>query len=119
MDATLLLFPIFCTWFGFPLDFATGVAIAGVQIHHFFVDGVIWKLRNPAVAAPLMGSFSDLLKLLATGEACGVPRETNSASSSLYIRMFAEKPSVTNASYCIPLPEISSLDSSPTKPPAM
>lgn len=29
------------------------VAIAGVQIHHFFVDGVIWKLRNPRVRSPL------------------------------------------------------------------
>ncbi|MCB0404380.1 MAG: hypothetical protein KDD51_06310 [Bdellovibrionales bacterium] len=56
------LFPIFCTWFGYSLDFATGVAIVGVQVHHFFVDGVIWKLRNPAVSAPLMGNFADLLK---------------------------------------------------------
>ncbi|MCB9254256.1 MAG: hypothetical protein H6617_06200 [Bdellovibrionaceae bacterium] len=56
------LFPRFCSWFGYPLDFATGVAIVGVQLHHFFVDGVIWKLRNPAVSAPLMGSFSELLK---------------------------------------------------------
>src|SRR5262249_40302889 len=31
---------------GVGLAFATGVVICGVQIHHFFVDGVIWKLRN-------------------------------------------------------------------------
>jgi hypothetical protein len=30
------------------------VAIAGVQMHHFFVDGVIWKLRNPKVRSPLL-----------------------------------------------------------------
>ena len=22
--------------------------------HHFFVDGVIWKIRNPKVASPLL-----------------------------------------------------------------
>jgi len=40
-------------FFGVPLDIATAVLIAGIQIHHFFVDGVIWKLRNPRVANPL------------------------------------------------------------------
>ncbi len=45
--------PRACQPFGVPLDLATGVVIAGVQIHHFFVDGVIWKLRNPRVANPL------------------------------------------------------------------
>ena len=39
--------------FGIPLDLSVAVIIAGVQIHHFFVDGVIWKLRNPRVANPL------------------------------------------------------------------
>ena len=38
---------------GAPPLFALPVAIAGVQIHHFFVDGVIWKLRNPRVASPM------------------------------------------------------------------
>lgn len=38
---------------GVPIDLATAVLIAGVQVHHFFVDGVIWKLRNPKVANPL------------------------------------------------------------------
>jgi len=40
-------------FFGVSLDLATAVLIAGIQIHHFFVDGVIWKLRNPRVANPL------------------------------------------------------------------
>jgi len=34
--------------------FVMPVAIAGVQVHHFFVDGVIWKLRDPRVAAVLV-----------------------------------------------------------------
>src|SRR5262249_30731520 len=45
--------PKACSSFGVPLVLATAVLIAGVQIHHFFVDGVIWKLRNPRVANPL------------------------------------------------------------------
>ncbi len=44
---------------GIPLPLATGVLIAGVQIHHFIVDGVIWKLRNPKVASPLMASVTE------------------------------------------------------------
>jgi hypothetical protein len=46
---------------GYPLTFATGVLICGVQIHHFFVDGVIWKLKNKNVAAPLMVNIADLV----------------------------------------------------------
>jgi hypothetical protein len=38
---------------------ANGVAIAAVQIHHFFVDGVIWKLRQPHVANPLVVNVLD------------------------------------------------------------
>lgn len=41
--------------------FATGVTIAAVQIHHFFVDGVIWKLKRKSVASPLMVNLSDML----------------------------------------------------------
>ena len=43
--------------FGVPLDLALAVLVAGIQIHHFFVDGVIWKLRNPRVANPLTVSW--------------------------------------------------------------
>jgi hypothetical protein len=42
-------------------DFATGVTIAAVQIHHFFVDGVIWKLKRKTVASPLMVNLGDML----------------------------------------------------------
>jgi hypothetical protein len=45
---------------GRELFFATGVMIAGVQIHHFFVDGVIWKLKNPRVRSPLTTSLVEL-----------------------------------------------------------
>ncbi len=43
------------------LALATAVIIAAVQIHHFFVDGVIWKLRNPRVSSPLLVHFDDLV----------------------------------------------------------
>lgn len=33
-----------------PWRFSVVVLAAAVQIHHFFVDGVIWKLRDPRVA---------------------------------------------------------------------
>ncbi|HJT79048.1 MAG TPA: hypothetical protein VJ739_17765 [Gemmataceae bacterium] len=46
---------------GVELAFATGVVLCGVQIHHFFVDGVIWKLKNKKVAAPLMVNIEDLV----------------------------------------------------------
>ncbi|HEX7901547.1 MAG TPA: hypothetical protein VF950_27555 [Planctomycetota bacterium] len=36
---------------GVPLPFTALILGAAVQIHHFFVDGVIWKLRNPRVDA--------------------------------------------------------------------
>jgi hypothetical protein len=53
--------PMFGAWAGsVPLAFATGVVISGVQIHHFFVDGVIWKLKRKTVVSPLLMSLSDL-----------------------------------------------------------
>lgn len=45
--------------FGYDLPFTTAVVLSAVQIHHFFVDGVIWKLRNPRVASPLLVSIDD------------------------------------------------------------
>jgi len=44
-----------------PLALATGVLTAAVQIHHFFVDGVIWKLRNPRVANPLTVGWAPMV----------------------------------------------------------
>lgn len=34
--------------------FAFGVIHASVQIHHFFVDGVVWKLKDSKISSPLM-----------------------------------------------------------------
>jgi hypothetical protein len=47
---------------GFTLPFATAVVLSAVQIHHFFVDGVIWKLKNPRVSSPLLVNLSDLAR---------------------------------------------------------
>jgi hypothetical protein len=46
---------------GVQLAFATGVVFAAIQIHHFFVDGVIWKLKNKTVSSPLMVNLADLV----------------------------------------------------------
>ncbi len=46
---------------GVELAVAMGVLSAAVQVHHFFVDGVIWKLKRETVASPLMGDLHDLL----------------------------------------------------------
>jgi hypothetical protein len=43
------------------LVFAGGIITVGVQIHHFFVDGVIWKLRSKSVSSPLMVNLNELL----------------------------------------------------------
>jgi hypothetical protein len=43
--------------FGKPLAFSTAIMFAAIQVHHFFVDGVIWRLRNPATRSPLSSSL--------------------------------------------------------------
>ena len=50
------------TRFGFPLGFAEPIIISAIQIHHFFVDGVIWKLRNPKVGSPLLVNVGQLMR---------------------------------------------------------
>ncbi len=45
---------------GANLAFSTAVMLSAVQIHHFFVDGVIWKLKNPRVHSPLSTSLAEL-----------------------------------------------------------
>jgi hypothetical protein len=49
------------TSWGVSLAFATGVVVTAIQIHHFFVDGVIWKLKRKTVASPLMVNIAELL----------------------------------------------------------
>jgi len=47
---------------GAPLAFSTGVIVGAVQLHHFFVDGVIWKLKRRSVSSPLMVDLSELIR---------------------------------------------------------
>ena len=61
--------PTLTSYAGFPLVFSTGILLAAVQIHHFFVDGVIWKLKNRAVTNPLMANLRDFTGAPATDTA--------------------------------------------------
>ena len=47
--------------FGVEINYATGIVLAAIQIHHFFVDGVIWKLKSSSVSSPLMVNLDDLI----------------------------------------------------------
>ncbi|MGZ3649938.1 MAG: hypothetical protein ACXVCS_13835 [Bdellovibrionota bacterium] len=38
---------------GWPLDYAVVIIAAGVSLHHYFVDGVIWKLKQERSQSPL------------------------------------------------------------------
>ncbi len=54
--------PHAATWAGgYDINLTTAVFFAAIQIHHFFVDGVIWKLKNPRVLSPLLVNINDLL----------------------------------------------------------
>ena len=58
----LILFialPWMLLWVNLPMATIAGVVLAAVNIHHFFVDGVIWKLRNTADTSPLMMNVTD------------------------------------------------------------
>jgi hypothetical protein len=45
---------------GRSLQFSNAVLLSAIQIHHFFVDGVIWRLREPSVRSPLSTSLAAL-----------------------------------------------------------
>lgn len=47
---------------GWPIGLTYPILLSAVQIHHFFVDGVIWKLKNPKVSSPLLVNIPDLLR---------------------------------------------------------
>jgi len=53
---------IFSAWTGIEYGLALAVFIAAVQIHHFFVDGVIWKLRDPRVRSPLLADLGGIVR---------------------------------------------------------
>jgi hypothetical protein len=59
--ALFWLLPHSAAWLGADPIIAAGVVGAGVQVHHFFVDGVIWKLKSPAVSSPLLMNVRDAL----------------------------------------------------------
>jgi len=61
--------PIVGSYSGVSIVFSTGIVLAAVQIHHFFVDGVIWKLKNRAVTNPLMANVKDFTGAHATESA--------------------------------------------------
>lgn len=46
-------------WVNVPMVTVAGVVVAALNIQHFFVDGVIWKLRNTTAASPLMMNVAD------------------------------------------------------------
>jgi len=46
-------------WVDLPMVTIAGVVVAALNIHHFFVDGVIWKLRDPATAAALKVNIAE------------------------------------------------------------
>jgi hypothetical protein len=58
-------------FFAFPFVFGMVMGIApflaatltsvAVQMHHFFVDGVIWKLKRKTVSSPLMVNIEDMI----------------------------------------------------------
>lgn len=54
--------PFVATKLGVSNGFATAVIICGVQIHHFFVDGVIWKLRSSSVVSPLLVNVPEMVR---------------------------------------------------------
>ncbi len=57
--ALFIALPWIVFWVDVPLVTTAGIVIAAVNIHHFFVDGVIWKLRNTGETSPLMMSAAD------------------------------------------------------------
>ena len=58
----MLLFiglPAAFSWLPLPLMTTAGILAVAVNIHHFFVDGVIWKLRDTATSSALMMNIAE------------------------------------------------------------
>lgn len=64
VGGALLFFalPRLCSLSGATNAFSFAVVASAVQLHHFFVDGVIWKLKNPNVTSPLLVGIDELVK---------------------------------------------------------
>jgi len=61
--ATLFyLLPLGLSLLGWEFSLASAIIFAILQYHHFFVDGVIWKLRDENVTRYLMGNILNMAK---------------------------------------------------------
>jgi hypothetical protein len=56
-----MVLPLLFSWLPLPLLATTAVIVAAVNIHHFFVDGVIWKLRIAAISSALAMNITELV----------------------------------------------------------
>src|SRR5262249_25391780 len=67
--------------YGLHADFTASVFIvaATVNIHHFMIDGVVWKLRNPRVGKVLVGAPAAGLSNAPAPATDALPRSARSA----------------------------------------
>jgi hypothetical protein len=59
----ILLFfgiPVLLSWLPLPSLTIVGIVASALNIHHFFVDGVIWKLRDASSSSGLLINVADL-----------------------------------------------------------
>ena len=52
--------PLCFAWLPLPFLTIAGIIAAAVNVHHFFVDGVIWKLRDSSNSSALMINIAEL-----------------------------------------------------------
>jgi hypothetical protein len=52
--------PVLLSWLPLPFVTIAGIVAAAVNIHHFFVDGVIWKLRDASSSSALLMNVAEL-----------------------------------------------------------
>jgi hypothetical protein len=52
--------PLLFSWESLPFLSVAGIVAAAVNIHHFFVDGVIWKLRDASNTSALTMNVAEL-----------------------------------------------------------
>lgn len=80
-----VLFPlgamaVVTNWLGSRPGQVVGFAIlAFLNIHHYFTDGAVWKLRNPAVREDLFGHLPKHVPAVAPAPARSAPRRTRRA----------------------------------------
>jgi hypothetical protein len=52
--------PLSFAWLSLPISTIAAILAAAVNIHHFFVDGVIWKLRDTATSSALLSNIAEV-----------------------------------------------------------